>query len=119
MNNVCLAGNLTKTPELRTTPAGKKVTSFTVAINEGKDKTEFVNCVAWEKTAEVVSQYCQKGNRVALTGRLQTRKFEDKNGVEKYTTEVIVSQFDLPPKTEGANAPAPAKDDGFEDEVPF
>lgn len=119
MNNVAIAGNLTKTPELRTTPAGKKVTSFTVAVNEGKDKTEFVNCVAWEKTAEVVAQYCQKGNRVALTGRLQTRKYADKNGVEKYTTEVIVNQFDLPPKTEGASSAPPTKEDTFDDEVPF
>lgn len=121
MNVVCIAGNLTKTPELRTTQSnGKKVTSFTVAINEGKDKTEFVNCVAWEKTAEVVTDYCTKGSRVALTGRLQTRKYADKDGVEKYSTEVIVSQLDLPPRGESKpEKPEPRVKEELEDEIPF
>lgn len=124
INQVFLSGNLTKDPELRTTQNGKAVCSFTVATNEGKDKTEFHNCVAWEKTAEVIAQYCKKGNRVAVSGKLQTRKWE-KDGQNHYSTDIVVFQIDLPPKgADGgytgmlADAAAP-KQDEFEDEVPF
>lgn len=118
MNICCFAGNLTKTPELRTTQSGKKVTSFSIAVNEGKDKTEFINCQAWEKTAELVCQYSKKGDRLSLSGRLQTTKYTDSNGIEKYKTEVVVNQFDFPPKTkEAPQECAPATHD--DDEIPF
>lgn len=124
MNNVSISGNLCADPEIRATQAGKKVASFTVAINEGKDKTEFVRCVAWEKTAELIGEYCSKGDRMAVTGRLQTREWE-KDGNKQYTTEVIVNSFDFPPKRQEQSSHDKAKSngyqpqDGLEDEIPF
>jgi single-strand DNA-binding protein len=118
MNNVCLSGNITKPIELRSTQSGKQVASFSLAINESKDHTEFVNCVAWDKTAELINQYCQKGDRLACVGRLQTRKWE-KDGQTRYATEVIVSSFDFPPKRAESHTPAPSVPDDLEDEIPF
>lgn len=106
MNIFVFAGNVTKDVELKTTPAGKSVCSFSVAINEGKDKTTFVNCVAWEKTAELLSQYVQKGDRLSGSGRLDVRSYE-KDGEKKYVTEIVVNQFDFPPKRN--DSPAPTK----------
>lgn len=122
MNIFAFSGNVTKDIELKTTPAGKSVCSFSVAINEGKDKTTFINCVAWEKTAELISQYVQKGDRLSGSGRLDVRSYE-KDGEKKYVTEVVVNQFDFPPKR---NDVAPTKESmaaahgGAEDEeIPF
>lgn len=124
INSVFLSGNLTKDPELRSTQTGKQVCSFTVATNEGKDKVEFHRCVAWEKTAEIVGQYCKKGNRLVVQGRLTTRKWEDSNGVEKYSTEIIAERVDLPPKAKneeegGANYNPPAAFVPDSEEIPF
>lgn len=123
MNNVSLSGNLTKKPELRSTQTGKKVANFTIAINEGKDKTEFVNCIAWEKTAELIEQYFHKGDRMACVGKLQTRKWQDQQGQDRYSTEVVVREFDFPPKRSTTpmdspmQAPAGSYDD--EQEIPY
>jgi len=103
MNIVGIAGNLTKDPELRSTQTGKKVVNFSIAINEGKDKTEFVNCIAWEKTAELIKEYCSKGDRLSCSGKLQTRTWEDQSGTKRYATEVVVMQFDFPPKSSKAS----------------
>ena len=126
MNVVALSGNLTKAPELRKTQSGKDVTNFSIAINEGKDKTEFVNCIAWEKQAELIVQYCNKGDRLACSGKLQTRKWDDKDGNTRYATEVVVYQFDFPPKSSKAdNTDYQAPQDsaghsgGVEDFIPF
>jgi len=102
MNVFSFNGNIAKEIEIKETNTGKKVVAFSVAINEGKDKTEFVNIVAWEKTAELLHQYCKKGDRLAGVGRLQTRKYDDNNGVTKYVTEVVLNQFDFPPKNSGS-----------------
>lgn len=129
INCVTLSGNLTKDPELRKTQSNKDVCSFTIATNEGKDKTEFHNCVAWEKTAEIISQYSRKGQKLAVQGRLQTRKWE-KDGVDRYSTEIIVFQVDLPSKSsqeapQGGQTPQQTPQhtartvDSMEDEIPF
>lgn len=122
MNIVCLAGNMTRNPEMRKTSSGKSVVSFSLAINEGRDKTEFVNCIAWEKTAELIESYVAKGDRLSLTGRLQTRKW-DKDGETRYATEVIVTQFDFPPKKSSDSPKAQSRPqenfDELEDEIPF
>lgn len=127
MNVLCIAGNITRDIDLRTTPSGKKVASFSVAINEGKDKTEFVNCVAWEKTGELISQYCDKGDRLSCSGKIATRSWEQ-DGQKKYATEMIVHQFDFPPKSkqsspqEDYSQPSAATQgvvDEMEDSVPF
>ena len=122
INNVTLSGNLTKDPELRKTNNDKEVVSFTLAINEGKDKVEFVNCVAWEKTAELIAAYSRKGQKLVVVGRLQTRSWEAE-GVTKYKTEAVVYRIDLPAKTEPEfhsqepqQAPAAQPVD---DEIPF
>lgn len=98
MNVFCFAGNICNDIELRSTQSGKRVAGFSIAINEGKDKTEFVNCVAWEKTAELLHQYCSKGDRLSGSGRIQTRKWEDQQGQTRYATECIIEKFDFPPK---------------------
>lgn len=121
MNNVSLAGNLTKDPVLRRTQSDKSVVSFTLAINEGKDKTEFVNCIAWEKAADLINQYVSKGQRLSCVGKLQTRKWE-KDGKTHYATEVVVREFDFPPKGEKpTDSPSQESQpvDELEDEIPF
>lgn len=121
MNIFVFAGNVTKDPELKTTPAGKSVCSFSVAINEGKDKTTFVNCVAWEKTAELLSQYVQKGDRLSGSGRLDVRSYE-KDGEKKYVTEIVVNQFDFPPKRNEPTKQSMAAVHGgneMDDPIPF
>lgn len=121
MNVLCIAGNICRDIEERTTQGGDKVANFSVAINEGKDKTEFVNCVAFGKTAELLIQYCQKGQRLSCSGRIQTRSWEDQSGTKCYSTEMIVNQFDFPPKQarQGeAFAPQGGVDD-FDDEIAF
>lgn len=124
MNLFCFNGNICKDITLRSTQSGKQVASFTVAINESKDQTEFVNMVAWGKTAELISQYCKKGDRLAGSGRIQTRKWQDNNGQDKYSTECVVDKFDFPPKSGNsestyANKPADAQENGINDDIPF
>lgn len=118
MNIAMLNGNLTRDPELKSTQNGKQVCSFSIAINEGKDKTEFVNCVAWEKTAELIGQVAKKGDRMCVSGRIQTRKWTDQQGQDRYATEVIVNQFDFPPKRSDQPAQQ-AQGSAFEDDIPF
>lgn len=98
MNVFCFSGNITKDIDLRSTNTGKQVANFGIAINEGKDKTLFLNCVAWDKTGELISQYCKKGDRLSGSGKIDIRKWTDKEGKDQWTTEIIVHQFDFPPK---------------------
>lgn len=95
MNKVILMGRLTADPVIRTTPANKRVCSFTLAVNrryakEGQQQTDFINCVAWEKTAEHIGKYFGKGSMIAIEGRLQIRSWDNQEGKKQYTTEVIV-----------------------------
>lgn len=96
LNKFIGIGNLAADPESRFTPSGKQVVNFTVCCNSGwgdNKRTEFVRCVAWEKTAKVVSDYLQKGSKVSIIGEMQTRSWEDKEGVKRYTTEIIVREL--------------------------
>jgi single-strand DNA-binding protein len=100
LNKVQLIGNLTKDPELRYTPQGTAVCTLTVATNrqwvtegEKKEEAEFTRCVAWQKLAEICGQYLSRGRRVYVEGRLQTRKWTDQSGVDRYTTEVVLSDM--------------------------
>ena len=100
LNRVQLIGNLGKDPELRRTQSGTAVVSFSVATTEkfkGKDgqqkeETEWHNCTAWNKSAEILAQYLKKGSSVYIEGKLKTRSWED-NGVKKYATDVVVREF--------------------------
>lgn len=125
LNKVLLIGNLTVDPELRYTPQGTAVATFSVATNRNwtdqagqpQEAVEFTRCVAWAKLAEVCSQILKKGKKVYLEGRLQTREWESQDKTKRRTTEVIVENMIAlspagTPAAGGANtaqAPAPAK----------
>ncbi len=94
INKAILMGRLTRDPELRHTGTGKPVCSFTVAIDNrhGEDKTDFINCVAWNKTAEFVSKYFSKGKMIIVIGRISTRSWEGQDGKRCYATDVIANE---------------------------
>lgn len=102
MNKVNLIGRLTKDIELRYTPANNMpVASFCLAVNRkfvktGEERqTDFFNIIAWNKLAETISKYLFKGNQVAISGRLETRSWDDPNGQKHYVTEVIAEEIDF------------------------
>ena len=103
INRVVLVGRLTKDPVLRKTPSGASVVSFTVACNRRvqtqEQSAEYINCVAWNKVAELMAQYLHKGSLIGLEGRIQTRSYDDQTGRRVYVTEVLADnvQF-LEPK---------------------
>lgn len=93
INRVVLVGRITKDPELRKTQSGTSVVSFTIACNrrvpsQGQD-ADFINCVAWNKTADFMAQYVKKGALLGLEGRIQTRSYDDRDGKRVYVTEVV------------------------------
>ncbi len=96
INNVVLMGRLVAAPELRSTGTGTSVTSFTLAVERSYAKpgeqrqADFIDCVAWRNTAEFISKYFQKGSMIAITGNIQTRNYEDKNGNKRKATEIVV-----------------------------
>ena len=94
MNNVILMGRLTRDVELNYSKNGKAFTRFSIAINRIGEGTDFINCVAWEKTAETIAEYLRKGRRIALQGRLSVNSYE-KNGETRWSTEVIVDKFEF------------------------
>lgn len=121
LNKVILIGRLTKDPDLRHTPNGTSVASFSIANNrtyvaggEKKELVSYFNCVAWNKLADLIAQYCKKGNRVALEGRLQQRSWDDQEGKKRTTVEVVVDnvQFLTPRDSqhEGIIEPSHAQD---------
>lgn len=98
-NKVIIGGRLTADPELKTTPSGISVTSFTIAVNRrfggksGEDSTaDFINCTAWRQTAEFVTRYFRKASSICVVGTLQNRNWTDNNGVKHYVTEVVVDE---------------------------
>ncbi len=106
LNKVIIVGRVTADPELRSTPAGQSVSSFSVATNrvwtdkngEKKEETEFHNIVAWARTAEIANQFLKRGGLVLIEGRLQTRSWEDKQaGQKRYRTEIIAERLQLGP----------------------
>lgn len=95
MNRAILMGRLTADPELRQTPSGLPVAQFTVAINRpvkqgAEPQADFIKCVAWKQTAEFITRYFQKGEMIAVEGRIQVRTYDDRNGQRQYITEVVV-----------------------------
>lgn len=95
LNKVILMGRLTKDVELRHTDKGKAVATFTIAVDNGhgeNKKADFINCVAWEKTAEFINNWFGKGRMIAVVGRIATRDYEGKDGRKNYVTEVIVNE---------------------------
>ena len=104
INRVVLVGRLTRDPELRKTQNGTSVCSFTMAVNrrvqsQGQPDADFINCVAWNRVADLMTQYLHKGSLIGLEGRIQTRNYENQQGQRVYVTEVVADnvQF-LEPK---------------------
>ncbi len=103
INKAILIGNLGKDPELRYTQSGTPVASFSIATTERwKDKdgnqqeqTEWHNIVAWKRLAEICGEYLNKGSRVYIEGKLQTRKWQDQNGNDRYTTEIVAREMKM------------------------
>src|SRR5690554_2241352 len=101
LNKVELIGNVTRDPELRYTPSGKAVASFSLATNrtwrtetgENKDEAEFHRLVAWDKLAETIGQYVKKGSRLYVEGRIQSRKWTRQDQVERTTVEIVVNNM--------------------------
>ena len=98
LNTVTLQGRLTAKPELKVTPSGAAVTSFTLAVDRdtkdesGNRQADFINIVAWKSTAEFIEKYFDKGSQIIIEGRLQVRKWQDGNGNNRYSTEVVARQ---------------------------
>lgn len=100
LNKVQLIGNLGKDPELKYTPSGVAVATFSIATSESwkdqdgnqQEKTEWHNIVAWRKLAEICGEYLKKGKKVYLEGKLQTRNYE-KDGIKRYVTEIVADQL--------------------------
>lgn len=99
MNKAILIGRLTKDPELRTTPTGRNVCQFSIAVNRtytnanGEREADFINCVVWDKQAENLARYQKKGNQIAVDGRIQTRNYDDKDGKRVYVTEILATNI--------------------------
>ncbi|AMC11434.1 single-stranded DNA-binding protein [Lutibacter profundi] len=100
-NKVQLIGNLGNNPEIITLDSGKKLAKFSLATNESYKNTEgekitnteWHNLIAWNKTAEIVEKYLEKGNEIAIEGKLTSRSYEDKDGAKKYITEVVINEL--------------------------
>lgn len=126
-----ITGNLTRDPELRTTPSGSSVCSFSVAVNrtyrdpngEQKEDVSFIDCSAWGKLGEMISQYAKKGSGVLVSGRLSQRSWEDKNGGGKRSrVEIVVEDFNFtgsaPSRDGGSSYSASTSTDNTADDVP-
>jgi single-strand DNA-binding protein len=137
VNKVILVGNVGDAPEVKAMNNGKSVCSFSVATSEewinkntgNQDKrTEWHRCVAYEKSAEILGKYLEKGSKVYIEGKLQTRSWEQ-DGIKRYATEIIVEEFQFlsEKKAEGAQpakaahkpSQQPAQDDPFADDIPW
>src|SRR5574341_1522483 len=129
LNKVQIIGNLGRDPEMRYTPNGKPVTSFTVAVSrswvkpegERAEKTEWFNVIAWDRLAEICSQHLTKGSPVYVEGRLETRSWEAENGQKHFRTEIVANEMIIldrrgreetseTPMAETSNASAPSND---------
>ncbi|MGJ0704792.1 single-stranded DNA-binding protein [Enterococcus avium] len=101
INNVVLVGRLTKDPDLKYTASGTTVSTFTLAVNRnftnqsGNREADFINCVIWRKSAETLANYAKKGTLLGVTGRIQTRSYENQQGQRVYVTEVVAENFQL------------------------
>lgn len=130
MNKVILLGRLTKDPDVRYTQStNTMVTSFTLAVNrrfvkQGEERqADFINCVAWNKTAEFVSKYFRKGQQVGVIGRIQTRNYDDEQGIKHYVTEIIAEEVYFAGDKKDATQNEVQATDDFEitnqDDLPF
>lgn len=97
MNKVFLMGRLTADPEMRQTPAGVTVTSFTIAVDrrfskDGQRQTDFIRCTAWRQQAEFICKYFKKGSMICVIGNIQTRSWDGQDGKKQYSTDIVVEE---------------------------
>ena len=140
-NLVVLTGRLTADPELKTTANGIPVTSFSIAVNrsyrsgeEQQPQTDFINIVAWRRTAEFITRYFKKGSLIGIEGSIQTRRYTDKNGANRTAFEVVVNNAQFVESKRDSAAPGAAEpasysnagindfaeiDNGSDDDLPF
>jgi single-strand DNA-binding protein len=145
INKVIVVGNLGQDPDTRYMPSGSAVTNITVATNESwkdkqtgeqKDRTEWHKVVMFDRLAEISAEYLRKGSQVYIEGKLQTRKWQDKDGNDRYTTEIVAKEMQMLGGRGGSGGGAPARNDGppssppsspppqgssdeFDDDIPF
>ena len=130
VNKVVLVGHLGGDPETRFTPSWTAVANFNIATNESwkdangelQDKTEWHRCVMFGKTAELAGELLKKGQLVYMEGKLQTRNWEDKDGIKRYTTEVVCDMFTMLGRkmdAENSQQAAPTSNSDEEDDLPF
>lgn len=132
MNSVQLIGRLTRDPEIRYTDGGLSIARFSLAVDrrfkqENGTDADFINIVAFGKTAEFIEKYFHKGIKIALNGRIQTGSYTDKDGKKVYTTDIVAENVEFcESKGTSANNDAPASDgdfmnvpDGMDEELPF
>lgn len=117
-NKVILMGNLTRDVEMRSTPNGQSVANFSLAVTRSwrdqsgqqQDQTSFINCVAWGKAGEIIAQYVSKGQSLLVSGRLDQRSYEDKDGNKRQAVEVVVEDFNfVGGRGEGDSSSAPSQ----------
>lgn len=147
LNKACLIGNLGKDPEIRNTQGGNKVANLRIATSESwrdkstgerKERTEWHTVVIWGAIAEIAEKYLRKGSKVYIEGKIQTRKWQDQSGADRYSTEIVLQGFDaklvmLSGKDEGGGSsdqggggerrgaapPAQSYAEELDDEIPF
>lgn len=134
LNHITVMGRLTRDPELRHTGSGIACANFTIAVDRdfgknenGEKETDFIECVAWRQTGEFVSKYFAKGRMAVVSGRLQIRKWTDKDGNQRKTAEVVADNVYFGDSKTAAdntsNSPAPVQNfdviDGDDDALPF
>lgn len=115
INRITILGRLARDPELRNTQTGTAVTSITLAVDrnrkdaDGNTPVDWIDCIAWQRTAEILAQYARKGALIGVTGRLQSRKYTAKDGTPRTAWEVVVDEFSFCERRQDtAPAPAPA-----------
>lgn len=135
VNKVVLIGRLGQDPEVRATPQGVPVANVSMATSERykdklgqqQEKTEWHRLVFWNRQAEIVRDFCKKGSQIYVEGSLQTREWQDKDGIKKFTTEVVIRNLQLlDPKPQGGQrqaqqqpVPIAGQNDIIEDDIPF
>lgn len=128
LNQVTLMGRMTRDPELKYTANEKAVVSFTIAVDrdyKGEDAADFIDCVAWNKTADMIDRYFHKGERIIVSGRIQTRTWETNDGKKRKATEVVVDRaYFVETKSRGDVAHQPESEtfhdiDCKNEELPF
>lgn len=119
INNVTIVGRLTRDPELRYTPSNIAITTFNLAVNRnfknqaGDREADFINCMIWRQQAENFANWVKKGNLVGITGRIQTRSYDNQQGQRVYVTEVVADTFQLLEKRDNS-----ANQANIEDQMP-